>query len=84
MYEFSCGSFGRSPLSFTQLRNFLFVPDSKRWKNRLHILVGVDAKLHGKGQGHTDKWDSVVSFAHRDDCDHPSRLHRVSYQLYLA
>ena len=82
--SFSVGLLAGLLFSFTRLRNFLFVLDSKRWKNNPHILIGIDAKLYHKGQGHTDKWDIVIIFAHCDDCDHPSHLHWISYRLYLA
>lgn len=69
MCEVSSGFWGRSPFSFINLRDFLFILDSKGWENRPYILIGVAAKLHCKGQGHSDKWKIVIVSAH---CDHLS------------
>lgn len=60
MCEVSSGFLGRSPFSFINLRDFLFILNSKGCENRPYILIGVDGKLHCKGQGHSDQWKIVI------------------------
>lgn len=76
------GLFGRSPFSFINVRNFLFIPDSRGWENRPHILIKVDAKLHCKVKdivtsGQLWSFLPIVTM-------YVPRPHWVSYQLYLA
>lgn len=60
MCEVFSGFLGRAPFFFINLRDFLFILNSKGYENRPYILIGVDAKLHCKGQGHSDQWKIVI------------------------